>query len=76
MNDSAPLLNHARPDPRFGIGMQPQSYQLSDRPGPGSDAGVHFDNPYGNGPQEESNVRYGPLPSRIVRRNRTQKRVP
>lgn len=98
MNDSAPLLSHAHPDPRFGI---PQStsalsmgarYQLSDngRTGPRAqegdmgvvpgawDNGGHT-NGYGNGglgaDDDDVNVHYGPVPTRVVRRNRTQKRV-
>ncbi|WWD18233.1 hypothetical protein CI109_102683 [Kwoniella shandongensis] len=98
MNDSAPLLNHAAPDPRFGIlqsssamSMTPR-YQLSDNGGAGAagDVGMlpgrwdHGDaerqgNGYGNGgplhDEDEANVHYGPLPTRVVRRNRTQKRV-
>ncbi|KAK8865591.1 hypothetical protein IAR55_000735 [Kwoniella newhampshirensis] len=99
MNDSAPLLHHAAPDPRFGI---PQSssamsltprYQLSDTGGAAGDVGMlpgRWDNGqaerqgngYGNGApihggpeDDEANVHYGPLPTRVVRRNRTQKRV-
>ena len=109
MNDSAPLLAHATPDPRFGIPQSasamsmrpspsPSRIQLSDdgqrrpsgpggpgilRPGPGphgpeSDMGV----PRGWGPSfntpgddDENNVHYGPVPNRVLRRNRTQKKV-
>lgn len=101
--DSAPLLNHASADPRFGVPMNngaasPARFQLQD----GGDVGVMpnrwrhdsgWDNssqngssngqPFGYGlsggneppGQDESNVRYGPLPTRILRRNRTQKKV-
>lgn len=92
INDSAPLLSHATPDPRFGIpqsasamSMRPQQsrYQLSDvgaqGPGQGGDIGVvpggwssSFNGP---GDDEDVNVHYGPVPNRVLRRNRTQKKI-
>ena len=114
INDSAPLLAHAAPDPRFGIpqshsamSIHPESrYQLSD-PGYGheSDIGAltgrdggsedeHMQgngngymnghgqgymngnaNGYGGGGDDEPMVHYGPVPARVLRRNRTQKRI-
>ena len=61
-------------------------YQLSDVGTPSrvtgdeSDIGMvpgGWNNGYPNGgmDEDEDNVHYGPVPSRIVRRNRTQKRV-
>ena len=68
------------------MSMRPQNrYQLSDvgsagRPlGQESDIGVvpgGWDSSF-NTPQDEddTNVHYGPLPTRVLRRNRTQKKV-
>ena len=92
INDSAPLLSHARPDSMFGISNSQSNlsfgggggYQLSDVgtpsrvAGDGSDLGMIPGAWNGNGgPQYEDgdNVHYGPVPARIIRRNRTQKRV-
>ncbi|WWC68306.1 uncharacterized protein I206_102230 [Kwoniella pini CBS 10737] len=100
INDSAPLLSHAAPDPRFGIpqstsamsmnGPNGRGYQLSDTGpalGNGGDVGMlpgrwedneQQRNGYAAPPnqdEDEVNVHYGPLPPRVVRRNRTQKRV-
>lgn len=133
--DSAPLLNHASVDPRFGIpqshsamsirpeltgqgyaydnhnrgnspapGAGPARYQLNDNGyGPGGDVGVIPNRWKGSGAgslpggypdggasgvmpeyglggmtppeQEENNVHYGPVPTKVLRRNRTQKKV-
>lgn len=92
MNDSAPLLNPAYPDSRFGVppGGPPAPgvrYQLSDvgggdaglRPGRWENGAAQADtvaNGFGHGDDEdETNLHYGPVPTRVVRRNRTQKRV-
>lgn len=97
LTDSAPLLNHATPDARFGIPQSasamsmrppPSRYQLSDSgtvpqlPGqgpPDGDMGVvpgGWDQGFnGPGDEDDVNVHYGPVPTRVVRRNRTQKRV-
>jgi chitin synthase len=82
MNDSAPLLAHATPDARFGIPGQ-RRFQLSDA---GSQAGIGGAGAGdigvvpgawqgGAGDEDEDNVHYGPVPNRVLRRNRTQKRV-
>lgn len=94
--DSAPLLNHASADPRFGVpprGGTPARFQLQDngdvgvlpnrwRHDSGLDNGSQVGQPYGYGlggghepPPDDSNVHYGPLPTRVLRRNRTQKKV-
>ncbi|RSH90411.1 Chitin synthase, class 1 [Saitozyma podzolica] len=92
LNDSAPLLNPAYPDSRFGVppGGPPAPgtrYQLSDvgggdvglRPGRWENGAAQADtvaNGFGHGDEEdETNLHYGPVPTRVVRRNRTQKRV-
>jgi chitin synthase len=80
MNDSAPLLNHAQPT--FGLPHNNSGYTLRDD-GMG-DMGMRASGPgYPNGSfngqppadDERNNVHYGPVPTRVVRRNRTQKRV-
>ena len=94
--DSAPLLNHATADPRFGVpprGGTPNRFQLQDGGdvgvlpnrwrhdsgmGGGSQVGQPFSYGLGGGqepPPDDSNVHYGPLPTRVLRRNRTQKKV-
>ena len=114
INDSAPLLSHAAPDPRFGIpqtnsamSLRPDlRFQLSDpgyghgsdigamtgRDGGSEDEHMHGDgngymnghgngymngngNSYGGGEDDEPMVHYGPVPARVLRRNRTQKRI-
>ena len=92
INDSAPLLQHATPDARFGIPHStsamsmrptPNRYQLSDNGATGlgqdGDMGVvpgGWDNSFNNpGDEDDNNVHYGPVPNRVIRRNRTQKRV-
>lgn len=41
--------------------------------------GIRFDDPYGDGPhghgEDQPRIHYGPLPTRQIRRNKTQKRV-
>ncbi len=105
INDSAPLLAHAAPDPRFGIpqtssamSMRPGQavrFQLEDNGrgyGGESDIAAQNQNGFGNGngngyggggygggrggeDEDETMVHYGPVPTRVMRRNRTQKRV-
>ncbi|WOO85757.1 Chitin synthase 4 [Vanrija pseudolonga] len=87
--DAQPLLGHAYPDPRLGghATPSPRPYQLTDNgatPGHG-DMGIRFDpatrfnappsesRPYNDEPG--SNLHYGPVPNRVLRRNRTQKKV-
>lgn len=69
-NDSAPLLNHAQPafGPGSGSRNGRQGYQLRDDGDMGS-GGVM------PGTDDDVNVHYGPVPTRVVRRNKTQKRV-
>jgi chitin synthase len=81
VDDSAPLLTHATPDARFGIPDQ-RRFQLSDA---GSNVGGAGAGDMGVVPgawsggggadQDDDNVHYGPVPTRVMRRNRTQKRV-
>jgi chitin synthase len=70
MMDSSPLLNHAQP--AFGPGSGSRSgrmgYQLRDD----GDMGTGGVMPRAD---EDVNVHYGPVPTRVVRRNKTQKRV-
>lgn len=76
-NDAQPLLTHARPHPSFNIhAMPPPPSAPYDPPIQGDASGrVRFDDPYQEGPGEQSNVHYGVPPARVLRRNRTQKRV-
>ncbi|KAL7423299.1 Chitin synthase, class 8 [Cryptotrichosporon argae] len=84
LNDAAPLLAPAHPDPRLlnGGGYGNGGLSPTPTPGPrysltdngaenGADMGVKWE----QNDDDEDNVHYGPVPSRIVRRNRTQKRV-
>ncbi|BEJ13237.1 hypothetical protein CspHIS471_0304110 [Cutaneotrichosporon sp. HIS471] len=80
-NDAQPLLNsHSRPNPIFNPhSTPPPSHAPYDPPMPGGGGGrVRFDQPYGDhgwNEQERNNLHYGPPPARVLRRNRTQKRV-
>lgn len=68
LNDSAPLLNHAQP--AFGPGSASgRGFQLRDDGDMGSRGGAL------GADEEDVNVHYGPVPTRVVRRNKTQKRV-
>lgn len=84
VNDSAPLLNHAQVafGPGSGSGSEAgqggRGYQLRDEADvgllPGSiGGGGHQMGPSAD--EEDVNVHYGPVPTRVVRRNKTQKRV-
>jgi chitin synthase len=61
------------------VGVMPNRWRHDS----GLDGGSQNGQPYGYGlgggheppPQDETNVRYGPLPTRVLRRNRTQKKV-
>jgi chitin synthase len=76
-NDAQPLLNHAVPHPAFNIQPMPPRPPVPYDPPVGGR--VHFDDPYqgqgGNEEEERINLHYGAPPARVLRRNRTQKRV-
>jgi chitin synthase len=88
MNDSAPLLNHAQPTfglPQHNSGYHHAAGDMGMLPGQGANGGysnssIGFNGPNGHGLEpsmddHQNNVHYGPVPNRVIRRNRTQKRV-
>lgn len=75
-NDAQPLLSHALPHPSFNIQPMPTPPAAPyDPPMDAAGGRVRFDNPYDEGPGEQSHLHYGAPPARVLRRNRTQKRV-
>ena len=90
MNDSQPLLNHAQPTfglPPSHTGYTLRDDGMGDmgmrQAGPNQgypNSSIGFNGPPGqqgdsSHDDENHNVHYGPVPTRVVRRNRTQKRV-
>lgn len=76
-SDAQPLLNQSRP---FRPQPTPSTSHVSFNPSIPSGAGgrVQFDDPYAQGWNEQgdsNNLHYGMPPARVLRRNRTQKRI-
>jgi len=85
LSHATPDARFGIPQSNSAMSMRPQQsrYQLSDTgahgPGQGGDIGVvpgGWSNSFnGPGDDEDVNVHYGPVPNRVLRRNRTQKKI-